>query len=78
MEGWKSIQAFYIQSLKRHLPIPKLDMPRVKGQKQQRKTATEKNNKTLPRSWQSQSSKANTDIVEVLKRKSDPAITPGL
>ena len=45
MEGWKSIQAFCIQSLKRHLPIPELDMPRVKGQKQQRKTATEKNNK---------------------------------
>lgn len=50
-------------------------MSRVKGQKQQRKTAAER--KTILKDPQCQSSGATTDRPEVLKRKSDPATTPG-
>lgn len=68
------IQAFYIQSLQRHLPVSG-KVPGVKGQNNKEKWEKKKGMLIF---WQSQSSGAKIDVAEVLKWKSGPGITPGL
>lgn len=74
MEPWELIQAFCIQSLQRHLPVLRLDMPGVKGQNKEKQLLRAK---AMLIFWQSQNSGTKIDTANDLKRKSGPEITPG-